>query len=63
MADIGPNLEVRKMQLKIRRSELRLNIERMDLRKLELKDEESRINENMKATHKALEELNKEIGE
>jgi hypothetical protein len=61
--DIQPNLELRKMQLTVRISELKLNLQRMDLRKMELKDEEQKINVNIDATNKALIDLNKELGE
>lgn len=63
MADIKPNLELRKKQLHIRKLELELNIERMHLRKSELVEENLKIEENLKATATAIAELKKEIGE
>lgn len=61
MADIMPNLDIRKMQINIRISEMELNLQRMTLRKMEIADETKKINENMEATKKVLEELKKEI--
>lgn len=62
MADITGNPIVRKMQLQVRVSELELNLQRMDLRKFELEDEKARIDANIEATKKALEDLKKELG-
>ena len=61
MSDIVPNLELRKKQIQIRISELKLNLERMDLRKMEMEDERTRIDENIKATNKNLDELKREV--
>lgn len=60
MVDIAPNIGLRKKQLQIRIAELKLNLERMDLRKMELEEEKRKILENEMATFKAIEELEKE---
>lgn len=60
MSDIAPNLDLRKKQISIRLSELRLNLDRMDLRKMEIEEERKKILDNEKATQKAIEELQKE---
>lgn len=61
MADITPNLQIRKRQLGIRIAELELNKDRMYLRKLEIEEENKKIDLNIEATDKALVELRKEI--
>jgi len=63
MADIKQNTMLRKMQLQVRVSELNLNLQRMDLRKAELDDEKAKIEVNVEATKKALQDLQIEIGE
>ena len=63
MADILPNLELRKKRLTVKISELELNLDRMDLRKMELAEEVTKIEENMNATLKAIDDLKKELGE
>lgn len=63
MADIKSNTTLRKMQLQVRVSELNLNLQRMDLRKAELDDEKAKIETNVEATRKALQDLQIEIGE
>ena len=60
MSDIQPNLELRKKQIQVRIFELQLNLERMDLRKMELEDERSKIELNIDATNKAIKELQAE---
>jgi hypothetical protein len=63
MSDITPNLDLRKKRIQVKISELALNVERMDLRKMELAEEGAKIDENLLATTKAIEALNKELGE
>jgi hypothetical protein len=63
MGDIKPNLTLRKMQIQVKISELNLNLQRMDLRKMELDDEKNKIDVNMDATNKALAELQIQLGE
>jgi hypothetical protein len=62
MADIKPNLELRKRQIQVRILELQLNLQRMDVRKMELDDEKSKIDTNIEATKIALKDLEKELG-
>jgi hypothetical protein len=51
MADIMPNQELNKKRLSIRITEMKLQLERLDLRKLEIADELRKIDENIKATN------------
>jgi hypothetical protein len=60
--DITPNLDLRKKRLVVKVNELKLNLDRMELRKMELADELTKIEENTVATLKAIDELQKEIG-
>ena len=62
MSDIMPNPDLRRKRLQVRINELKLNIERMELRKLELADELSKIDENIVLTNKAIAESQKELG-
>jgi hypothetical protein len=62
MSDIMPNPDLRRKRLQVRINELKLNIERMELRKLELADELSKIDENVVLTNKAIAESQKELG-
>jgi len=62
MADIKANPALRKMQYQVRISELQLNLQRMDLRKLELEDEKVKIEVNIEATNKSIQDLQKELG-
>ena len=62
MSDIKPNLVLRQKQIQVKISELKLNLERMDLRKMELDDEKSKIDLNIDATNKALDELQIQLG-
>ncbi|MGH7975015.1 MAG: hypothetical protein ACREBR_05790 [bacterium] len=51
MADIMPNLELNKKRLQVHVTEMKLQLERFDLRKLEIQDELRKIEENIKATN------------
>jgi hypothetical protein len=51
MADITPNLELNKKRLSVHVTEMKLQLERLDLRKLEIADELRKIDENIKATN------------
>jgi len=61
MADIITNLELRQVRLKVKIAEMQLNLQRMDLRKMELDDEKRHIDENIIATHKTIQDLQKEL--
>ena len=61
MADIKTNLDLRKRQMNLKVMELQLNLSRMEVRKMELDDEKSKIDTNMEATQKALDDLQAEI--
>ena len=60
--DIMPNKVLHKRRLEVRLSEMKLNLERMDLRLLELDDEKIKIEANKTATKRTIDELQKEIG-
>lgn len=62
MSDIKPNLSLRQKQIQVKISELNLNLERMDLRKMELDDERVKIDVNIEATVKALQDLQSQLG-
>jgi hypothetical protein len=51
MGDITLNLEVNKKRLSVHITEMKLQIERLDLRKLEIAEELKKIEENIKATN------------
>lgn len=51
MADIIPNLELNKKRLQVHVTEMKLQLERFDLRKLEMQEELRKIDENIKATN------------
>lgn len=61
MADIKPNRDLAKRRLEVQKSELRLSLERMDLRKLEIADELRKIQDNIAATEKAIQGLDLEL--
>jgi len=63
MSDIKGNPSIRTKQLQIKLMEMELNTHRMALRKLELDDERTRIEENLQATLKTILDLKKELGE
>lgn len=50
MADILPNMDLKKKRLLVHISEMELMLERYDLRKLEIQDELRKIDENIQAT-------------
>lgn len=49
--DITPNMDLRKKRLVVHICEMELQLERFDLRKLEIQDELKKIEENIKATN------------
>lgn len=61
MADIGPNIVLARRRLEVHRSELKLSLDRMDLRRLEMDDELKKIQENMNATQKAIQAIDDEL--
>jgi hypothetical protein len=62
MGNIPQNLDLQRMRLSIRVSEMKLSLERADLRLVELEDEKNRILENREATKKEIDNLTKELG-
>lgn len=50
MGDIMPNAELNKKRLSVHVTEMELQLQRYDLRKLEIKDEITKIEENITAT-------------
>lgn len=51
MADLGPNQDLQKKRLQVHVTEMKLQLERFDLRKLEIQEELRKIEENIKATN------------
>ena len=51
MADIAPNLELQKKRIQVRISEMQLSLSRSEVRKMEMAEEEQRINDNINATN------------
>ena len=50
MADIDPNKDLNKKRLQVHVTEMNLQLERFDLRKMEIREELRKIEENVKAT-------------
>ena len=59
MADIEPNIEIGLKQLEVQRDELKLSIQKQQLRLLEVEEEKKRIDANMQAQEKEI--VNMEI--
>ena len=59
MADLEPNIEIGLKQLEVQRDELKLAIQRQQLRLLEIEEEKKRIDANMQAQEKEI--VNMEI--
>jgi hypothetical protein len=51
MADIDPNKELNKKRLLVHVTEMKLQLERFDLRKMEVAEELRKIEENIAATN------------
>ena len=51
MADILPNMDLKKKRLLVHICEMELMLERYDLRKLEIQDELKKIDESIQATN------------
>ena len=51
MADIGPNLDLNRKRLQVHVTEMKLQLERLDLRKMEIAEELRKIDENIAATN------------
>ena len=54
MADLEPNIEIGLKQLEVQRDELKLSIQRQQLRLLEIEEEKKRIDANMQAQEKEI---------
>lgn len=51
MADIVPNQDLNRKRLQVHVTEMKLQLERFDLRKMEIQEELRKIEENIKATN------------
>jgi hypothetical protein len=51
MTDITPNQDLNKKRLSVHVTEMKLQLERLDLRKMEIAEELRKIDENIKATN------------
>lgn len=63
MADIMPNVALNRKRLQVEVTSMRLNLERFDLRVMELVEEQQKLTENKEATLKRITELEKQIQE
>ena len=63
MADITPNAALNRKRLAVEVGSLRLNLERFELREMELAEEQLRLKENKEATLKRIAEIEKQIQE
>ena len=54
MADLEPNIEIGLKQLEVQRDELKLTIQKQQLRLLEIEEEKRRIDANMQAQEKEI---------
>jgi hypothetical protein len=63
MGDMMPNLPLNKKRLQVEANSMRLNLDRFDLREMELVEEQQKLKENREATLKRIAELEKQIQE
>lgn len=63
MSDNDPNKALNKKRMSVELSAMKLNIERMDLRIMELETEKTKINENIDASQKRVVELTMQLQE
>jgi hypothetical protein len=61
MTDQGPNLAILKKRLGIRISEIQIQLDRLDLRKLELNEELNRINDTIKSLNNEMVDAKKQL--
>lgn len=61
MADQEPNIEIGLKQLQVQRDELKLSIQRQELRLLEIEEEKARIASNTQAQEKEIANLGSNI--
>lgn len=61
MGDIKPNLNLHSKRLSVHISEMKLQIERLELRKFEIQDELNKIDENIKASLLDIEKTQEQI--
>lgn len=61
MADISPNQDLARKRLKVEYSNMLLNVERMELRLMELDAERVVIEDNMTATKKRVNEISEQL--
>ena len=62
MADITPNIELGLKQMEVQRDELKLILQKQELRLLEMDEEKNRMAENKRATEKEIANLEDQIG-
>lgn len=61
MADIGPNTVLNRKRLQVHMSEMKLSMERMELRKMELMDELKKIDENVQASQAEIQKIQSQL--
>ena len=57
MADIGPNSRLNRKRVQIEVGTLQLNLQRFDLRLMEIEEEKIKVQENIDASNKRIGEL------
>ena len=62
MADVTPNIELGLKQMEVQRDELKLTLQKQELRLLEMDEEKNRMAENKRATEKEIANLEDQIG-
>jgi len=63
MSDNDPNKRLNKKRMEIEMGTLRLNLQRFELRFMEIEEEKVKIQENIDSSNKRIEEIVKTLGE
>lgn len=63
MADLDPNQRLNKKRMEIEVGSLKLNLQRFELRFMEIEEEKIKVQENIDSTNKRIEEIQKVLGE
>jgi predicted nucleic acid-binding Zn-ribbon protein len=62
MADLDPNKKLNKKRMEIEIGGLQLNLQRFELRFMEIEEEKVKLQENIDSTNKRIEEIRNIIG-
>lgn len=63
MADLMPNTQLGSARLRLQRNELRLNMERLQVRLLEMEEESRHILDNIAASERKISEMTAQLGD